>query len=109
MKSILKETGVFELKQTEKDSIAFNAVADHQKKALMQVKHNVFFFKIPDVGYQNPFDCFCFNNAQAYVVIKYPDICCMIDIDDWVLEESISDRKSLTSQRAKEIATIIFK
>ncbi len=108
MKHILKENGVFELKQTKTDTLPFNSVKEHQLRALLQVKHGTFVFKIPDLGYQNPFDSFCLNNLSAYVVIQYPDFSCMIDVDDWFYESSISNRKSLTSKRAKEIASILF-
>ena len=108
MKSILKESGAFELKQTETNSIPFSSVVEHQVSSLLQAKHGVLVFKIPDVGYRNPFDCFCLSNMPAYVVIKYPDFNCMIDIDDWVFESMVSERRSLTDVRAKEIASILF-
>lgn len=108
MKHILKESGAFELKQTETNSIPFSDVLEHQVNSLLQSKHGVLVFKIPDVGYRNPFDSFCLSNMPAYVVIKYPDFNCMIDIDDWVHESTISKRRSLTDARAKEIASILF-
>lgn len=107
LKSVHKKTGAFELKQTKTNSIAFDLVVPHQEQALLNVKNGTFVYKIPDMGFQNPFDCFCMVNEDAFVVIKYPDFFCMIDINDWVQEKKISDRKSLTSTRAKEIATIV--
>ena len=38
-------------------------------------------WKIPDTGFsQNPFDCFVFNNAPAFVVIVYPEQVYAIEI-----------------------------
>lgn len=107
VKSVHKKTGAFELKQTKGSSLPFASVMPHQVSALNQAKNGVMVFKIPDCGYQNPFDGFCLANVPAYVVIKYPDFFCMIDIDDWKNEDKMSIRRSLTATRAKEIAEII--
>ena len=107
LKNVYKKTGAFELKQTKTNSIAFNAVVPHQVDSLWYAKNGVLVYKIPDAGFQNPFDCFCMTCTPAYVVIKYPEFFCLIDIDDWINEVERSDRKSLTSERAKEIATTI--
>jgi penicillin-binding protein-related factor A (putative recombinase) len=107
LKAVYKKTGAFELKQTKSQSIAFNSVVPHQVQALLHAKNSVLVYKIPDMGYQNPFDVFCLTNVDAFVVIKYPDFFCLIDINDWVQEVKISTRKSLTADRAKEIATIV--
>lgn len=108
LKSVHKKTGAFELKQTKGNSIAFNKVVPHQVKALENAKNGVLVYKIPDVGFQNPFDCFCLVKVPAYVVIKFKDFFCLIDIDDWTNEVKRSKRKSLTSTRAKEIAVIVI-
>lgn len=107
LKNIYKETACFELKQTQGNSIAFNSVVSHQIEALLNAKKGVLVYKIVDCGYQNPFDTFCMAGVLAFVVIKYPDFFCLIDIDDWIDEVKRSDRKSLTSERSKEIATTI--
>ncbi len=107
LKNVYKKTGAYELKQTKGQSIAFSAVVPHQVQALKNVKNGVFVFKIPDLGMQNPYDCFSMVGEDAFVVIKYPDFFCMIDINDWINEVKISDRKSLTATRAREIATIV--
>lgn len=107
LKAVHKKTGAFELKQTKGNALPFNAVVPHQVQALLQVKNGTLVFKIPDSGYQNPFDAFSLTRENAYVVIKYRDFFCLIDILDWCNEVERSDRKSLTSERAKEIATII--
>jgi len=107
VKEVYKKTAAFELKYTKTDSLPFSVVAGHQEDALMQVKHGVFVFKIPDMGYQNPYDCFCLSYQKAFIVIKYLSFFCLIDIDVWVEEQKISYRKSLTSKRAREIAYLI--
>lgn len=107
VKAVHKKTGAFELKQTKTDSLPFSAVAPHQEHALINVKKGTLVYKIPDVGYQNPFDCFSMTNEDAYVVVKYPKFFVLIDIFDWLNEKERSTRKSLNSERAKEIATII--
>lgn len=107
LKVIHKKTGAFELKQTKGNALPFNAVVPHQVQALLQVKNGTFVYKIVDCGYQNPFDCFSMVNEDAFVVIKYPKFFCLIDILDWCNEVKRIDRKSLTSDRAKEIATIV--
>ena len=104
-KNVFRKTACFELKQTEKDSIPFDSVVPHQVQALLNAKNSNLFFKIPDGSFSpSPFDCFNMNKVPAYVVIKYPDFFCLIDIDDWMNEVKMSPRKSLTSDRAKEIS-----
>lgn len=114
----------------------FQTTFNHWLKA---VHKQIFVFKIPDCGFQNPFDAFsvdangkfsawelkqtktnslsfslvvdhqvnALKRVKGFVVIKYPKFFCLIDILDWCNEVERSDRKSLTSERAKEIATII--
>lgn len=107
VKNVYRKTSAFELKQTKTNSMPFSSVKEHQKKALYNVKHGIFVYKIVDCGYQNPFDCFSLYYSRAFVVIKFPSFFCVIDIDIWLEEEKTSNRKSLTSLRAKEIAAFI--
>lgn len=107
LKTDYKQSGVFELKLSKTDSLPFSAVQDHQEAALWNTKHRQLVYKIPDVGYQNPFDCLSLVSLSAYVVIKYPDFFCLIDIDDWQKEMKFSTRKSLVSGRAREISTVV--
>jgi len=102
-----RKTAAFELKLCRGNSLPFDAVAPHQSRALYEAKNGTLIYKIPDVGYQNPFDSFCLSNVPAYVVIKYPDFFCLIDIDDWMNEVKRSTRKSLISSRAREISTVV--
>lgn len=109
LKSTYKESGVFELKQTKSQSVPFAAVVPHQEQALWNTKNRKIVYKLPDVGYQNPYDCICLMKLPAFVVLKYPSFFCLIDIDDWLNEKKRSKRRSLTSNRAEEIATLIVK
>jgi len=109
VKNVYKKTAVFELKQTTKDSIPFSDVAPHQIEALQSARHRGFVFKIPDCGYQSPFDAFAVFGVPAFVVIKYPKRTEMISIDSFLLERERSKRKSLTADRAHEISTTTLK
>ena len=104
LKNVYKHTGAFELKQTS-TALPFSAVVPHQVEALLNAKHGVLVYKIPDAGYQNPFDAFCLASVPAYVVIKYPKSFELISIDVWEQEKKSSHRKSLTYGRAREIST----
>lgn len=99
-------SSVFEYKQTTTNSLAFSAVKEHQVTALLGCKSEEgFYFKIPDTSFcLLPFDAFFFKNAYAYVIIKYPKAFYVIDIDDFISEDKASKRRSLTSERADDIA-----
>ena len=100
-----KMDGVFELKQTRTDSIPFLALETHQRESLLAVEDNGFVWKLSDADpRQKPFDCFSIGICPAYVVIRYPECFVMIRIDEFLQEERISERKSLTLQKAKDIA-----
>ena len=109
-KYYVKKTSVFELKITQTNSIPFAAVKEHQASALHIAKHSALVYKIPDAGYQNPFDSLIIRSADAYVVIMFysrgEKIFYMIDIDDWIIEQKNSPRKSLTRERAASIGKI---
>lgn len=108
-KHVFYKTAVFELKITNGKSIRFDAVVEHQENALYAAKHGNVVFKIPDCGFQNPFDSFMAVQIPAYVVLmfhaKQKDFV-MVDIDDWLREKQESTRKSLTEERAIEIGTL---
>lgn len=108
LKSAHKHTGVFELKVAKNESLPFSAVAPHQLQALENVRYGTFAWKIPDCGFQNPFDCFCLTRQPAWVVVKYEKFFCLISIDVFLLEMERSKRKSLTAQRACEIASEVI-
>lgn len=102
-------TAAFELKATKGQSIPFNAVQEHQLHALWVAKHEVLAFKIPDCGFQNPFDSITLAGVPAFVVIMFEaktDKFFMIDVDDWIQEQENADRKSLRVERAAEIGHV---
>lgn len=105
----------FELKQTNGDSIPFSAVPEHQLDALIAAENNKgILYKAPDDSRGvKPFDYFYLNNADGFVVIRYPTHFVMIRVLDFKTERDKSqkegERKSLTFQRAKEIAYKVVK
>lgn len=113
-KHIFYKTAVFELKISDGKSLPFSDVADHQISSLYAAKHGNLVMKIPDTGFQNPFDSFMMVMVPAYVVIMFKaqernrKEFIMVDIDTFCEEKRISDRKSLTEDKAKEIGKICF-
>ena len=103
-------TAAFELKQTTADSLPFNSVSDHQINALLAVSSSGLLYKIPDDSRGiKPFDMVYFRNELSYIVVKFPKHFEIISINTWILERGRSKRKSLTSERAKEISVISVK
>jgi len=102
------KSAAFELKLCKGKSMPFSAVQDHQLAALKAVKSKGIIYKIPDTGFQNPFDCFKLKSNYSFVVIMYykrgQKEFFMIDIDAFISEKMTSKRKSLTEKRAKEIS-----
>ncbi len=106
------ECCAFELKQTQKDYINFKEIQEHQIDALMAVKHGAkgLLWKLPDDSRGiKPFDLFYLKNASAYVVIKYPKMFCLIDIDKFCSVKKTSGQASLNSYLAEKIATQVVK
>lgn len=107
-KLFLNQTFAFEAKICKEKSLPFNAVQDHQITSLYQAKHSLWNFKIPDAGFQNPFDGLQLKMVPSFVVVFWyqhhnDKRFTMIDIDDFCREKEISERKSLTYERSCEI------
>lgn len=103
-------SAAFELKQTTTNSLPFSDVQEHQRDALEAacLSPHGLLYKAPDDSRGiKPFDLFYLRYAEAYVVIKYPDCFVIIDSEEFESEKISSKRKSLTSERAKEIARTI--
>lgn len=102
-------SSAFELKQTRTDSLAFNKIQEHQLIALQAAKgEHGLLHKISDEssGFK-PCDLVYLRASGAYVVIKYPRSFSIIDVDGFIIERDISFRKSLTEERAKQIASLV--
>lgn len=97
----------FELKQTTINSLPFSDVQEHQLAALLAVTDSSLLYKIPDDSRGvKPFDMVYLTHADAFVVIKYPDCFVLIEPQEFIWERDHSERKSLTSERAREICTV---
>ena len=102
--------GTFELKQTETDSLPFSHVEDPQIDASLTVKWGEKGYLIRNLtGTVGAPDYSLYYNSPAWIVIKYPNGFVLIDIETFLEEKKRSKRKSLTWQRACEIATKIVK
>ena len=100
---------VFELKQTTTNSIPFSDVQDHQIDALVasELNHNGLLYKIPDDSRGiKPYDMVYLRKTNAYIVIKYPKCFSVIPVMSFIEETSKSKRKSLTSERARDISYV---
>ena len=87
---------------------------EHQVAGLLAAKEAKLVYKIPDgtLG-QKPFDCMCLTQIEAYVVIIYHynrlyTRAYLIDVNTWTIESDSSERRSLTEERAVQIATEVF-
>lgn len=94
----------FELKQTKGNSISFNSVKRLQYEGLMAAEYKGFLWKYSDQDQrQKPFDGSCNPPLPGYVIIKYPKCFVFIEVGKFFVEKTVSDRKSLTYERALEI------
>lgn len=102
--------GAFELKKTDTKSISFDCLEDGQRRGLPAIRNHGEFIKKSDADpREKSCDCVSIPPIPAYIVIKYPEAFVMILIEDFFFEEDNSERKSLTFQRAKEIAVRVIR
>jgi len=107
-KANLLRSAAFELKVCGK-SLPFSAVKPHQIAGLLHAKHARIFMKLPDVGFQMPFDDFMLVKSEAYVVIRYGSGRVVgIDVDDFIAESKVSERRSLTESVAQKLSTFFY-
>ena len=116
-----KVHGVFELKLCKGKSIRWDAVKDHQIKALMMAKsEDGLYYKIPDSPVsqtsevtrfttRKPFDCFFVSSFPAYVVVcwyvpRKRKTLYYIDAYDYIDAFLKADRKSYREDEAMEMA-----
>lgn len=95
------QSSVFELKQSQTDTLRKGSLLPHQRDSLLNAKHSTLYHKLPDdtIGYK-PFDCFLLANVSAFVVIKFRSGVVMVDIDNYA--------EPLHFETAKKIGKIIF-
>lgn len=100
-----RETAVFELKQTTKDSIPFSCVEDHQliyNDAILNSPKGVL---VRHQGQNGEPDYIYMYRDPVFIVIKYPTFFCFIPLVHFMKEKTVSKRKSLTADRARMICT----
>jgi len=101
-------TSAFELKMAKGKSMPFNAVKEHQITALELAGAKLVYKIADDSRGTKPFDCFMIASSPGYVVIMFykrgQKEFIIIEVSNFKKEMKISKRKSLTEQRAKEIA-----
>ena len=107
-------TMAYELKISHSLSVPFSALKEHQERNLLQAKTGKIVFKIPDLGLQNLFDGFVLCTIPAFVILCFyvpreSKNFLLIDIQRWIEEKELSERKSITKKRAIEIASLILK
>jgi hypothetical protein len=90
--------------------IPFSAVKDHQVTKLHNARCSFLNYKISDDSRgQKPFDGVSyFKSPEAYLIFVYPDMWCFIDILVFEQEERTSTRRSISQDRAREIATKVI-
>lgn len=98
-------SGSYEMKDSGgKDRIPFSAVEKSQLEYGMAIKSDKgVFIRVTAIQGGEP-DYVYLRNSPAYIVIKYPKSFQIIDVETFVLEKERSKTKSLTEDRAKDIA-----
>lgn len=97
-----------ETKQTTTNSIPFSAVEDEQLAWGMAIRSDKGAM-VRVIGISGQPDYIWCRNMPSFIVIKYPDFFCIISVVTFIQEKEQSKRKSLTADRAKEIAIKVIK
>lgn len=99
----------YEIKDTRgKDYLLFSELKEDQINYGLAIKNDKgVLIRVEAVQTGLP-DYVYLRSVPAYIVIKYPNMFIIITIEDFVKEKQKSKRKSLTSGRAKEIASEII-
>jgi len=110
LKANWHQSSAFELKICKEKSFNLKKIAEHQICNLNLVHNGLFFYKLPDLGLQNPFDCFTLYREEAYVIIffykpRQPKIFYMIPVV--IIQGLIDDGiKSIDEEKAKLLAAL---
>ena len=114
--------GVFELKFTKGKSLPFNALAEHQERALIAacgsdgLYHKISDFPVFDgsgarFNRKKPFDCMLLTWQSSYVVVMFWESrkkknVYYIKIENWLVMRENAGRKSLTEDMAKYYSSV---
>lgn len=99
-----QQTCVYEIKQSGINSISFSCLEPAQITYLLMIKKDKEGVLIRNPGGKGEPDYSYFRYAPAWVVVRFPKLFCVIDIDAFLNEKASSKRKSLTTERASAIA-----
>ena len=108
LKANWKSSAAFELKICKEKTFALKRVAPHQISNLNMAHYGLFTYKLPDLGLQNPFDCFTLWRVETYVVLffykpKQPKIFYLIPVV--TIQGLIDDGiKSIDEEEAKKLS-----
>lgn len=112
------ESEVYELKISKGNSLPFDSVQEHQIIALVNAENDGLYHKITDppifyggkmrFNVPRPFDCMFLIKAKAFIILwfyheRQKKVFIKIPISIFLKEKNLSERKSLTEQRALEI------
>lgn len=97
----------YEVKQTQHESILFSALKEHQANYLEAITSDKGAL-IRVIAQSGEPDYVYLRNATASVVIFFPHFFCIISIKEFLKEKKRSNRASLTSERAYEIADLVI-
>lgn len=99
--------GTFELKDTRgKNSISFKCFEPDQQTIANLARSTKGVLVRVSVGTPGTADYIALINEPTWIVIKYPKAFYVISTEAFLFERDRSKRKSLTENRAHEIATI---
>jgi len=101
-----------ELKHSRgKTSMPYDCFEEHQLPDLISFQNGAaFIYKFPDTGYERkPVDFLGARGGVSFVAVRFPKVITIINIDRWLAEEAKLERKSITVERAEEIAFQIIK
>lgn len=101
--------GAFELKHTETDSIPFSSFEDHQLNGLVAIQESGLIYKLPDTDVRiKPCDIVHTPPMVGYCVVRYPKAFVLITVNNFLHARIAHRKKSLSYEKACDIATKII-
>lgn len=99
-------TSSIETKDTRgKDYLNFSEVSQAQLNWALAIKSDKgVLIRVVAIVEGMP-DYIYMRKEPAYITIKYPTFLCLIDVDEFIKEKQLGKKRSLTSLRAREIAS----